>query len=93
MKYTFRIQLRSCEGALLRALGLIERRRYQIESCTVGEAGGDGRSMEVSVTSTRSGDLLKRQLERLHDVLFVELQSVITVHPQSQSVRPIIRRI
>ena len=71
--HTLQIQLRSCEGAVLRALGLMERRGYRLESCTVNEAQGDGQAMQVCVASERPAELLKRQLERLHDVLWVEL--------------------
>jgi len=71
--HTLQIQLRSREGAVLRALGLMERRGYRLESCTVSEAQGDGQAMHVRVASDRPGDLLKRQLERLHDVLWVEV--------------------
>jgi len=74
MKHILHIQLRSSEGAVLRALGLMERRGFRLDACTVGEAGGDGRAMEVSVISDRPAELLKRQLERLHDVLWVELR-------------------
>lgn len=77
MQHTLRIQLSSVEGAVIRALGLIERRGYSLDRCTVSESDGTGRNMEVSVTSTRSGDLLKRQLERLHDVYHVELVSAV----------------
>ena len=72
MKHTLQIQLRSSEGAVLRTLGMIERRGFRLESCTVGEAGGDGREMRICVSSDRSVDLLQRQLERLHDVLWAE---------------------
>jgi acetolactate synthase regulatory subunit len=71
--HTLQIQLRCNEGAVLRALGLMERRGYRLESCTVSEAQGDGQAMRVCVASERPGDLLKRQLERLHDVLWVEI--------------------
>jgi len=92
MKHTLHIQLSSCEGAVLRAIGLIERRGFSLDSCSVSEADGDTRSMEISVISSRPGDLLKRQLERLHDVLQVELQAAAVIHPQSAVVRPVIRR-
>ena len=72
--HNLKIQLRSCEGAVLRALGLMERRGYRLETCTVTEAQGDGQAMEVCVASSRPGELLKKQLERLHDVLWVELR-------------------
>lgn len=75
MKHTLHIQLRSCEGALLRAIGLMERRGYRVSTCSLGEAGGNGQEFEVVVNSERPADLLKRQLERLHDVLWVELKN------------------
>jgi len=74
MKHSLRIQLRSREGAVLRTLGMIERRGFRLESMTVDEAAGDGRAMSVSLSSERPVELLKRQLERLHDVLWVEVK-------------------
>ncbi|MNC91020.1 Acetolactate synthase isozyme 2 small subunit [compost metagenome] len=73
-QHQLQIQLRDQEGAVLRALGLIERRGFRLDSLHVGEASGDGRSMQVSVSSVRPGDLLKRQLERLQDVMWVEIR-------------------
>ena len=93
MNHTLRIQLSSVEGAVIRALGLIERRGYSLNKCTVSEPDGTGRDMEVSVTSSRPGDLLKRQLERLHDVDHVELLPSVIVNPNKPGVRPITRRI
>ena len=74
MDYSLQIQLRSSEGALLRTLGMIERRGFRIESMTLSEPAGDGRSLVVKVTSERAIELLQRQLVRLHDVLWVELK-------------------
>ncbi len=92
MKYRLRIRLSGIEGAVIRALGLIERRGYRLNKCTVSESDGTSRDMEVSVTSSRSGDLLKRQLERLHDVYHVELLPTAIVNPNMPGVRPITRR-
>ena len=93
MNYTLRIQLSSVEGAVIRALGLIERRGFSLIKCSVSESDGTGRDMEVSVASSRPGDLLKRQLERLHDVYKVELIPTVTGNPPHPGVRPITRRI
>ncbi len=93
MNHTLHIQLSSCEGAVIRALGLIERRGFSLNSCSVSEADGNGRVMKVSVTSTRPGDLLKRQLERLHDVFYVELKPAVISKLQPPGIRPISRRI
>ena len=93
MKHTLQIRLSNSEGAVIRALGLIERRGYRLDKCTVSEAGDSGRAMEVTVTSARPGDLLKRQLDRLHDVLSVELKPAANMHKTTTRVRPISRRI
>ena len=93
MNYSLRIQLSSVEGAVIRALGLMERRGYSLNKCSVGESDGSGRNMVVSVNSTRSGDLLKRQLERLHDVYHVELLPAVVSDTNPPGVRPITRRI
>lgn len=74
MQYNLQIQLKSSEGGVLRTLGLIERRGFRIESMTLMEPGGDGRSLTVKVTSDRAIELLKRQLARLHDVLWVDVK-------------------
>ena len=74
MKHTLNIQLRFSPGAVLRAIGLMERRGYRLLTCEVAEAAGDGQAMSVTVESERPAELLQRQLERLHDVLWVELK-------------------
>ena len=92
MEHTLKIQLSSSEGAVLRTLGLIERRGFGLGKCSISEAGDNGRSMEVSVSSSRPGDLLKRQLERLHDVQSVEIQPAIVMEKKNPGIRPISRR-
>jgi acetolactate synthase regulatory subunit len=89
MNHTLHIQLSSCEGAVVRTLGLIERRGYSLNSCTISEPDGSGRNMEVSVTSSRPGDLLKRQLERLHDIHMVKLLPVVVSHTRTPGIRAI----
>jgi acetolactate synthase regulatory subunit len=73
MKHQMRIELNTAEGAMLRTVGLVERRGFQVRSCTLHDAVDDHRVLEVSVESDRSVEVLKRQLERLHDVRSVEL--------------------
>lgn len=90
MKYTLQIQLSSGYGAVIRALGLVERRGYSLNTCTVSETDGDSRVMDITVSSTRSGDLLKRQLERLHDVFNVELKMTESNKIHTPDIRPVI---
>jgi len=87
MNHRLRIQLSSVEGAVIRALGLMERRGYSLNKCTISEADGTGRNMEVSVSSSRSGELLKNQLERLHDVYHVELLPTAVSDPNQTAIR------
>lgn len=89
MRHELHIQLRSCEGAVLRALGLMERRGFKLASCTVAEAQGDGQAMEVCLTSGRPTDLIKRQLERLHDVLWVDIRQPAEPWVEPAAPRPI----
>ena len=89
MNHTLHIQLSSCEGAVVRALGLIERRGYSLNSCSVSEPDGSGRNMQVSVSSSRPGDLLKRQLERLHDIYRVKLLPAVASNTNHPGIHPI----
>ena len=93
MNHTLTIQLSGCEGAVIRALGLIERRGFSLDKCKVGEVENSSRSMEVSVSSSRPGELLKRQLERLHDVLNVELKPATAIKRRTPGIRPVTRSI
>ena len=93
MEYTLHVQLSNAEGAVIRALGLVERRGFTIKRCTVGEPDNAGRELNLTVTSERSGDLLKRQLERLHDVFFVELVPVKPAMQNKRGIRPVTRRV
>ncbi|NIM70670.1 MAG: acetolactate synthase [Xanthomonadales bacterium] len=74
MEHRLLIELKNCEGALLRALGLVERRGYRIRTCNLRADEADRSVLELTVFSERPGALLKRQLERLHDVLGVRLE-------------------
>jgi acetolactate synthase regulatory subunit len=74
--HDLRLQLRDREGAVLRTIGLMERRGFRLLSCTVDEADAEGQAMEARVASDRDPALLQRQLERLHDVLRVRLMPV-----------------
>lgn len=102
MKHTLQIQIYAREGAVLRTLGLVERRGFRIENLHLADAQGDGHNLRLTVRSDRSIALLKRQLERLHDVIWVEIATDglpgpgITKHDmghgaQGNPVRPVTR--
>jgi acetolactate synthase regulatory subunit len=99
MKHTLQIQIHAREGAVLRTLGLAERRGFRLEHLQVSEAQGDGHAMQLTVSSDRSIALLKRQLERLHDVIWVEIETespaganTMGHGAQHAGVRPVTRR-
>lgn len=93
MKHSLNIELSANEGAVIRTLGLIERRGFSLGRCSISEVEEGGRTMKVTVSSTRPGDLLKRQLERLHDVRSVELKPTAIIKKKAPGVRPISRRV
>ena len=93
MKHTLRIRLDQCDGAVMKALDLMERRGFRLLTCSLNEGDHNGREMEVTVISCKSGDLLKRQLERLCDVIFVEELSAAAMKPPLTNVQDITRRI
>jgi acetolactate synthase regulatory subunit len=69
------IEFSGVEGAFLRILGLMERRGYNLQTCTLNRKPDGSCVVDVMVESERPGDLLKRQLERLYDVSSVKLKA------------------
>ena len=89
MRHILNIQLCANPGAVLRAIGLMERRGFRLLACQVAEAAGDGQGMTATVESDRPAELLQRQLERLHDVLWVELKQPAVHWKDRAGARPI----
>ena len=75
MKHEMQIELSSADGALLRTVGLVERRGFRVRACCLHESQDDRCLLEMQVESERPVEVLKRQIERLHDVQWVELQA------------------
>ena len=72
MSVHFEIRLKSSEGALLRTLGLIQRRGFAVTELALREAG-DAQLLRVAVNGQgRCPAVLARQVDRLHDVASVE---------------------
>ena len=68
------IEFSGVEGAFLRILGLMERRGYHLQTCTLNRKPDGSCVVDIMVESDRPGDLLKRQLERLYEVSRVHLR-------------------
>lgn len=88
MRHHLQIQLRAGEGAVLRAIGLVERRGFRLESMRLAEVAGASQRLDLDVSSERPAELLKRQLERLHDVLSVELEAARRPQLAADAARP-----
>jgi acetolactate synthase II small subunit len=72
MSVHFEIRLKPAEGALLRTLGLIQRRGFAITELALREAG-EGQLLRLAVNGNgRCPAVLARQVERLHDVASIE---------------------
>lgn len=93
MNHTLHIRLSSCEGAALKALDLMERRGFNLLTCHLEAPSQGSRDMQVTVYSPKPGDLLKRQLEQLWDVQFVELISAVANKPSATNIQDISRSI
>ena len=75
MNHTMTLTIQRVEGALIRALGLIERRGFAVTSI---DASADEAAQQMELTievrsSGRSVDVLARQIEKLFDVRSVAL--------------------
>lgn len=71
MRHNLKIELSETEGALMRLIGLIERRGFAIETMDKSEAR-DGHATVAMEVAAREGarriDVLTRQIARLFDV-------------------------
>ena len=76
MKHTLRIDFEEQEGAMLRLLGLIQRRGFSVVRITMPESAGTLKTVHLIVMPMGSSyriKILKSQIERLHEVQQVTL--------------------
>jgi len=74
MRYQLDLTLRHAEGALIRILGLIERRGFRLLAVSGAVADDEGAwRLQVTVAGERSEQALLEQLRKLHDCLAVEV--------------------
>ncbi len=75
MNHAIELRLRAVEGSIIRTLGLAERRGFKLERISV-EQQAESQLLHMVVSSPmRSIEVLTRQLERLHDVIDVAINS------------------
>jgi len=81
MRYQVELTLRHIEGALIRALGLAERRGFRPLAVEGAVNAGEGTwSLRLTVEGERSDEALSGQLRKLHDCLDV---AIVPLPPQS----------
>ncbi|MDH3645760.1 MAG: ACT domain-containing protein [Gammaproteobacteria bacterium] len=87
MKYTLRLSVHTAEGAIIRILGLVERRGFALARVDTTSPEDNGHlDMELDVVSAeRSIDVLMRQLDKLFDVSHV-------LHLQSDTRRLVLKK-
>jgi acetolactate synthase regulatory subunit len=74
VSHCLELDLERAEGALLRLLGTIERRGWQVLSLTAAETAGRY-VVQLTLEGLRDPQVLCRQLERLVDVVTVRVQT------------------
>lgn len=68
MKQNIECEIDQVEGSLIRVLGVVERRGYQLENLNVQPLNSDLYILQFCVNSARDINILIKQLERLIDV-------------------------
>ena len=81
------IRFSKSEGALIRLVGLVERKGWEVRAVTMPESVQDGPAeMHLSLAprdETRTVDVLSRHIVKMHDVTDVEITSASRVLEQS----------
>jgi acetolactate synthase-1/3 small subunit len=82
IKSTIRVRLKRVDGSLLRLLGLMGRRGFEVASM-VARRTDDGRWIDVTVEleSDRPVDVLGRQIGKLFDVVTVQVEPAPAPEP------------
>jgi|AntRauTorcE11897_2_1112592.scaffolds.fasta_scaffold00908_2 acetolactate synthase regulatory subunit len=71
MQHRLSIQMQNNEGALVRLLGLIQRRGFTVEDINMPNTSGNVKSVSLAVSPDHDGrsiDVLQKQITRLYDV-------------------------
>ena len=80
-QHDVRLTIRNIEGALVRALGLTERRGFRVLGVQFCDIEADRKALELTIESDRDVGMLKRQLEKLHDVFEVRVADRVGTAP------------
>ena len=79
MRYRLDLVLKPVEGALVRVIGMTERRGFAPHAIAGGSDGKDGRwRLQLVVDGGRPAETLKRQLQKVYDCESVEISPMET---------------
>ena len=74
MRYRLDLVLKPVEGALVRVIGMTERRGFAPRAISGGAEDGDGRwRLQLVVDGSRPAETLKRQLQKVYYCESVEI--------------------
>ncbi|WP_374012308.1 ACT domain-containing protein [Pseudoxanthomonas koreensis] len=74
MRYRLDLVLKPVEGALVRVIGMTERRGFAPRAISGGTDGDDGRwRLQLVVDGSRPAETLKRQLQKVYDCEAVDI--------------------
>jgi acetolactate synthase II small subunit len=77
MRYRLDLVLKPAEGALIRTLGMVERRGFAPRAISGAPAGDDGRwRLQLVVDGQRPAESLRLQLRKVYDCESVEITQV-----------------
>jgi len=78
MRYRLDLVLKPVEGALVRVLGMTERRGFAPRAISGGSEGADGRwRLQLVVDGQRPAETLKRQLQKVYDCESVQIVALV----------------
>ncbi|SEL62448.1 acetolactate synthase, small subunit [Pseudoxanthomonas sp. GM95] len=79
MQYRLDLIVKPAEGALVRVIGMVERRGFVLRDVQA-TPHADGRwRLQMQVDSTRPGETLRHQLEKVYDCESVTVSAVAAV--------------
>ena len=77
MRYRLDLVLKPVEGALVRVIGMIERRGFAPRAISGGTEGGDGCwTLQLVVEGSRPAETLRRQLLKVYDCVSVAIAAL-----------------
>ena len=78
MQYRLDLVLVPAEGALLRVIGMVERRGFTPRAVTGGQDADDGGRwhLRLVVDGDRPAETLRRQLDKVYDCVSVQIHAL-----------------